>query len=108
MAHNYFAKIDENNVVVQSTRLEDSVGADEATGAAYLNKIYKTNDTWKLCPKGTEPGYTYNPNSNIFTPPQPFPSWVLNPNNEWEPPVAYPTDGQRYQWNEDTQSWIIP
>ena len=108
MAHNYFAKIDENNVVVQSTRLEDSVGPDEATGVAYLNKIYKTNDNWKIAVKGVAPGYTYDPNSNIFTSPKPFPSWTLNANNEWEPPVAYPTDGERYQWDEDTQSWIIP
>jgi hypothetical protein len=110
MSHNYFVKIDENNIVVQSTRLEDSVGPDEATGVAYLNKIYKTNDNWKLAPSEITPGYIYNPSSDVFIPPQPFPSWTLNVNNEWEPPVAYPNvadDATQYNWDEDTQSWII-
>jgi hypothetical protein len=25
----------------------------------------------------------------------------------WEAPVAYPTDGQRYNWNEETQQWDV-
>ena len=38
---------------------------------------------------------------------KPFPSWVLNQARcVWEPPIAYPTDGKKYQWGEDTQSWV--
>ena len=110
MAHNYFVKLDENNVVTQVTRLEDSVGPDEATGIAYLNKIYKTNDTWKIAVKKVGLGYIYDSNSNVFLEPKPFPSWTLNADNEWEPPVAYPdvaNDAPQYTWNEDSQSWII-
>jgi hypothetical protein len=36
--------------------------------------------------------------------PQPYPSWVLNNNFIWQPPVPRPEEGLWY-WNEDTQSW---
>jgi hypothetical protein len=34
-------------------------------------------------------------------------SWVLNDDAQWEAPVAKPTDGKRYTWNEDTQEWDL-
>lgn len=37
---------------------------------------------------------------------KPFPSWLLNADAQWEPPVAMPTDGKMYSWDEDTTSWI--
>lgn len=40
----------------------------------------------------------------ITTGPKPFSSWVAS-NGEWEAPVAYPTDGKVYNWNEDSGSW---
>ena len=41
-----------------------------------------------------------------FTLPSPFPSWVLNADNDWEAPVAMPvTEGKYYTWNEETVSW---
>ena len=51
-------------------------------------------------------GFTYDQTRDAFIPPQPYPSWMLNETTcLWEPPVAYPDDGNRYQWNEDTQTW---
>ena len=39
--------------------------------------------------------------------PVPFPSWVINRTTaQYEPPVAYPTDGKQYAWNEETVSWV--
>ena len=41
-----------------------------------------------------------------FTLPAPYASWVLNADNDWEPPVAMPvTEGKYYTWNEETVSW---
>jgi hypothetical protein len=52
-------------------------------------------------------GYTYDPSRDAFIPPQPFPSWVLNEETcLWDAPVAMPDDGQRYQWDETTTSWV--
>ena len=52
-------------------------------------------------------GYTYDPVRDAFIPPKPYNSWVLNEDScLWEAPVAYPTDGKQYSWNESTQNWI--
>lgn len=52
-------------------------------------------------------GYTYDRVRDAFIPQKPFASWVLNEDTcLWDAPVAYPTDGKRYNWNEDQQNWI--
>ena len=51
-------------------------------------------------------GYTYDETRDAFYAPQPYPSWTLNEDTcLWEAPVAKPTDGARYKWNEETQTW---
>ena len=51
-------------------------------------------------------GYTYDAASDKFYSPQPYASWVLSPKTFlWEAPVAMPTDGKPYEWNEATTSW---
>lgn len=51
-------------------------------------------------------GYSYDKTRDAFIPPQPYPSWVLNETTcLWDAPVAYPDDGNRYLWNEETQTW---
>jgi len=53
-------------------------------------------------------GFTYDENRDAFIPPKPFNSWTLNETTcLWECPVAYPTDGQRYTWNETNQTWDL-
>ena len=51
-------------------------------------------------------GFTYNETEDIFVIPQPYSSWIRQ-GSFWEAPVPYPTDGQRYVWNEETLSWDI-
>ena len=48
-------------------------------------------------------GWTYDDQANQFVAPQPYPSWTLDANNDWQPPTPKP-DGA-YYWNEDTQTW---
>ena len=51
-------------------------------------------------------GYVYDSTKDAFYAPQPYPSWTLNETTcLWEAPVAYPSDGKRYTWNEETTSW---
>jgi hypothetical protein len=51
-------------------------------------------------------GYSYDSVRDAFVPPKPFASWSLNETScLWEPPVAYPSDGNPYTWNEETTSW---
>ena len=49
-------------------------------------------------------GWTYDEQANQFVAPQPFESWTLDENNDWQPPTPKP-DGD-YYWNEATQTWL--
>ena len=69
-------------------------GGVHATGGTPLRKNYAGI------------GYTYDRTRDAFIPPQAFSSWLLNDTTcLWESPVAYPTDGKQYTWNEATVSW---
>tara|TARA_R100001460_G_scaffold31892_1_gene62731 strand:- start:149 stop:526 length:378 start_codon:yes stop_codon:yes gene_type:complete len=51
-------------------------------------------------------GFIYDSDKDVFYEPQPYASWTLNTNSYlWEPPVAYPSDGKAYLWEETSKSW---
>lgn len=51
-------------------------------------------------------GYHYD--GTGFYAPQPFPSWTLNSTSYlWEAPSEMPDDGNDYDWDEDTTSWVL-
>ena len=51
-------------------------------------------------------GFTYDEARDAFIPPKPFESWVLDEETcQWVAPVAYPTDGKIYTWNEENTNW---
>lgn len=53
-------------------------------------------------------GFSYDEDNDVFLAPQPYPSWVLNETTwSWEAPVAYPTDGEAYIWNENQGNWEL-
>lgn len=52
-------------------------------------------------------GFTYDRERDAFIPPKPFDSWTLNEETcLWEAPVAYPTDGGFYSWDEASANWV--
>ena len=115
MAH--FCKLDENNIVTQVVVVDNKDTADasgvekEHIGAAHLEKILggtwkQTSYNGKIRKNYAGVGYTYREDIDAFMPPKPFPSWLLNANAQWEAPVAMPTDGKMYSWDEDTVSWV--
>lgn len=53
-------------------------------------------------------GYVYDEVRDAFYAPQPYPSWLLDEQTcTWQPPVAYPSDGNRYNWDEPSVSWVL-
>jgi hypothetical protein len=50
-------------------------------------------------------GYSYDKAADVFISHQPFPSWTLDDNYDWQPPTPKP-DGN-YTWNEETQAWDL-
>lgn len=56
-------------------------------------------------------GYTYDAVNDIFMPPKPFPSWVIDSTHWfWTAPLPYPGgpdgDNKAYMWDEAVGSWI--
>ena len=51
-------------------------------------------------------GYTYDAINDVFISPKPYESWLLSTDYLWEAPIAYPTDGKVYTWNEATLNWV--
>jgi len=118
MAH--FAQVDENNMVVSVIVVDNKDTADangvekEYIGAAFCERLF--GGTWKQTSYNATIrknyagiGYTYRSDIDAFTAPQPYASWTLDANAQWQPPVAMPTDGTMespYTWDEATTSWI--
>ena len=52
-------------------------------------------------------GYTYNKENDVFIQPQPYASWSLDDDFDWQPPIPFPADVgfTNYVWNESNQSW---
>ena len=52
-------------------------------------------------------GYTYDTARDAFIAPKPFASWVLDEATcRWVAPVAMPSAGGPWAWDEDTESWV--
>lgn len=49
-------------------------------------------------------GFTYDADADVFVAPQPFPSWTLDMNNDWQAPTPKP-EGSFY-WDEETLAWV--
>jgi len=121
MAH--FAELDENNdvirvVVIDDADCQDSDGnEDEATGVAFCESLFE-GGTWKQTSYNNNMranfagvGGNYDSENDVFIPPKPFDSWVLDTTTwQWEAPVAYPsTDslGLLYVWDEEEGNWEL-
>jgi len=117
----HFAKI-ENGLVTQVIVAEQDFISTGALGdpANWLQTSYNTRGNVHYGANG-EPdggeavranyagiGYHYDSVHDVFYPPQPFPSWVLNESTWlWKAPTDMPTDGKVYRWNEETTAWIV-
>jgi hypothetical protein len=106
MAH--WAEIDENNIVVQVIVTDnDDPNGDEGyqwlldnLGGRWVKTSYNNNIRKQYA--GLD--FKYDEINDVFIRPQPFPSWSLNSNFDWEPPVPRPTEGY-WTWNEETLAW---
>ena len=102
----HFAKIDSNNIVTEVIVAEQDFINSGAVGDSFLWIQTSYNNNFRKNFAGI--GYTYDKTRDAFIPPQPFPSWTLNEETcLWECPVAYPDDGNMYNWNEETQTWDL-
>lgn len=122
MAH--YAFLDANNIVINvivgKDEGEDGIDWEEFYGAkrtSYntVGNIHYNSETGQSSADQSKAfrknyayiGGTYDPVRDAFISPKPFASWTLNEDTcQWEAPVPYPTDGNEYQWDEETLSWV--
>jgi hypothetical protein len=125
-----FAKIGLNSKVIEVLSVHNDVLKDaggieqEVLGIDFLTKLTGWS-IWKQTSYNTHGGvhkldgtpfrknhagigYTYDEDRDAFIPPKNYPSWTLNEDTcRWEAPSAYPDDGKKYNWNEETTSWDL-
>ena len=133
MAH--FAKINNDNDVLQVLVVDNVNANTEAEGQVYLETHNNwPADKWIQCSYNTRGnvhlldgtpfranypgiGWKWDSTNSIFHETQPYASWGLNTTTGmWEAPIPQPnttatnSDGSTvqdsYEWNEDNQEWV--
>jgi len=121
MAH--FAEINDKNIVTRVVVIGNDIPANGGTledndmhidGEKFCIKLFK-GGVWKQTSYNNNfrkqyagIGSTYDSVKNKFISPQPYNSWALDANDDWQAPVTYPTDTteKTIYWNEENLRWI--
>ena len=94
-----------DNAHVQS---DEHVSGENWCSTFFNGGIWKqTSYNAKFRKKYAGLGDRYDASKNKFIGQQPFASWSLDDNDDWQAPVTYPTDTDDYSisWDEDNQRW---
>lgn len=115
-----FVELNSDNTVLRVVEVSDIVITDdsnimqESLGIYFLKSIFGTDTNWIQTfsdgrrKNSAGENFTYDSTNDAFIPPKLFDSWILNTTTFlWEAPVSYPTDGNNYIWNEETQNWDL-
>lgn len=114
MAH--YAFLDENNFVTEviTGRNEDEVvdgisNWEEYYGNIRGQKCVRTSYNNKIRKQYAQIGGQYNEEHDVFVGVQPYPSWFLDENFDWQPPVPKPevTELEILEWDEGNRCWVI-
>jgi len=119
MAH--YAFLDENNVVtevisgIDENKLIEGLDTETWYGnfRGQICKRTSYNTKGGVHSNGGTPfrknyagvGYSYDPVADVFIAPQPYASWSLDNEFNWQPPTPRP-DGMGWYWNEAEQVWL--
>ena len=109
MAH--YAFLDKNNIVTEViTGIDETElieGLDTETWYANFRgqtcKRTSYNNNIRKQYAGIR--FTYDANNDVFITPQPYPSWALDNDFNWQPPTPKP-EGMGWYWNEAEQVWL--
>ena len=72
-------------------------------GGSWKQTSYNHNFRKQYCGKG----FVYDSSKDKFLNPQPYQSWSLDGNDDWQAPVTYPTDttDKFISWDEPNLRW---
>ena len=108
MAH--YAFLDENNVVtevitgIDETELIEGLDTETWYGNFRGQVCKRTSYNNNIRKQYAGIGYSYDAVNDVFVAPQPYPSWSLDNNFDWQAPTPRPAEGM-WIWDEDSLSW---
>ena len=118
MAH--FAKLDATDTVEQVIVINNDVILNDNNeevgqlGIDFCKSLYGQDTNWVQTSYNNNfrkqfagIGFKYDSINDVFISPQPYSSWSLDENFDWQPPIPYPGDGNVYMWNEEGRSWDL-
>tara|TARA_R110000868_G_scaffold155006_1_gene381384 strand:- start:243 stop:587 length:345 start_codon:yes stop_codon:yes gene_type:complete len=109
MAH--YAFLDKNNIVtevitgIDETKLIEGLDTETWYSNFRGQNCKRTSYNGNIRKQYAGVGMTYNAVNDVFIAPQPYPSWALDDDFNWQPPTARP-EGMGWYWNEAEQVWI--
>ena len=109
MAH--YAFLDKNNIVteiitgIDETELIEGLDTETWYGNFRGQVCKRTSYNNNIRKQYAGIGYTYDAVNDVFIAPQPYPSWALDNDFNWQPPISRP-EGMFWYWNESEQAWI--
>ena len=109
MAH--YAFLDENNLVtevitgIDETKLIEGLDTETWYGNFRGQTCKRTSYNGNIRKQYAGIGFTYDANADVFIAPQPFASWSLDENFDWQPPTPRP-EGMGWYSDEDSLSWL--
>jgi hypothetical protein len=112
MAH--YAFLDEENIVTEVIvgRNEDETVDGVSDWETYYGNIRgqvckRTSFNNNIRKQFAGVGYTYSETDDVFIAPQPYESWVLDENHDWQAPVPYPDGEGMFVWDEANEDWVL-
>jgi hypothetical protein len=107
----YYAYLDKNNIVteviagIDETELIEGLDTETWYGNFRGQVCKRTSYNNNIRKQYAGIGFRYDPVADVFIAPQPYPSWSLDADHNWQPPTPMPTEGLWF-WNEATLSWV--
>jgi hypothetical protein len=114
----YFAQINNNGTVLQVIAVSNADAPDpapsnsEPLGQAFIASLGLEGEWRQTSYNGNfrkayaGPGFRYAADGDVFIAPQPYPSWTLDANHDWQAPTPRPAEGGPWTWDEDTLTWV--
>ena len=109
MAH--YAFLDKNNLVtevitgIDETELIEDLDTETWYGNFKGQICKRTSYNGKIRKRYAGIGYTYDAVNDVFISPQPYDSWLLDENFDWQPPTPKP-EGDFWFWDEENLNWM--
>lgn len=115
----YFAEIDETGTVLRVISISNDDAPDpapnnsEPLGQAFIRDVLglpgnfvQTSWSGSMRKQYAGIGWRYDLAADVFIAPQPYPSWTLDADHDWQPPAPMPTERGPWVWDEGNLSWV--